>query len=484
MNVAFIAPYGGKQKFQAVYDAIIAAIEHAGVTVISPEKSEAYHSALDADSRLRDAAKAHYEFIRKAIIDSDAVIVEASWEDFRVGHETSLALLYRKPVLALSQSLDLNRYIHHPGFHGIKYTANEIPRIVETFLTRVQSDYLNVDYHHRNRPTIWPTKPRSIGTIVVFGGVLADIFNRVPTIPREDEVVLSSAFKILLGGKATNAAVAMARMDNEVLICGRVGHDMMGSDLESILIHEGIKTDFLARDIARPTGTVTLAVDDRAKYSTIVHEAASVLITKEAVDNLFEDVDEGKLHLSLVYLTLEPPPEIVAYIIREATKRQVFVFCDAAPHTRPLDLSLLPLVDIVAPNQLEAKAMTNIEVRNSSSARQAVDMLAKHGAKRVIITMGEQGGYYYDVSASPSLISFDAFKVKAIDEAAAGDAFRAAIVSELLHSGDAQTALTKARIAGAFAVTRFGSYDSMPTSEELALFSQRSTLRSDIRQAG
>jgi ribokinase len=463
MNIAVIVPFPGKQKYQAEYDAIIKAIEQHGDTVLSPEKSRAYHQGLAREAKLRDTPKAHYEFIRKSIIDSDAVIVEVSWEDFQVGHETTLALLYRKPVLALSQSTEHGKYVHHPDFYGVKYTPPELPALITTFLEKVRKQ------HAGNNQAAVAFNPKR-KTVAVFGGVYADIFNSVARIPHENEVELSDNFKISLGGKATNAAVALARLGDEIFICGRIGHDTMGSDLEAILIHEGIKTDFLQQDRQAITGTVTLAVDKRAKYSTIVHEAANVRITRQDVDRLFREVDAGRLRLDCVYVTLEPQKDMVDYIVREAAKRRLFVFCDAAPHIRPLDTELLPFINIVAPNQLEAQAITGLAVANRSSAAQAGDRLRQAGAKQVIITIGDKGAYYQDQQGSTFI---KALRVPAIDEAAAGDAFRASFVHALIHKRPLATALEQASRAGAYAVTRFGSYDSMPTVAELKAFERQ-----------
>ncbi len=464
MNIAVIVPYAGKQKYQPVYDSIIDAVEHNGGHVLSPEKDEKYKAILSRDARLRDPARAHYEFIRKGIIDSDAVIVEVTHEDFKMGHETTLALLYRKPVLALSQSFDFGTYIHHPGFYGVQYKPDELPEVIKTFLKTVAEQRKTAGKLRHNQQ---PPRKRA-KTIVVFGGVYADIFNQVGEIPKANEVILSAAFKVSLGGKATNAAVALARMGNEVFICGRLGHDSLGSDLESSLIYEGIKTDFLHQDAAAETGTVTLAVDKHAQFSTIVHEAANVLITKESVDALFHDVDAGKLQVDCIYLTLEQQPDIIDYVIREASKRKLFIFCDAAPHTRPLDDTLLPLVDILAPNQLEAKAMTDIDVRTGADAVDAIDSLSQKGAKQIILTMGKLGAQYRD--AEGKLYAIKAVPVQAIDEAGAGDAFRAAFVHNILRNHNAPESLEAANAAGAYAVTHFGSYDSMPSLKQLAAF--------------
>jgi ribokinase len=191
------------------------------------------------------------------------------------------------------------------------------------------------------------------------------------------------------------------------------------------------------------------------------------------VDKLFHEVDQDKLHLDCVYLTLEPQAEMVKYIIEEAARRHVFLFCDAAPHVRPLDLKLLPLIDIIAPNELEAKALTGITVQDRSSALQACQFLEAHGTSKCLITVGERGAYYYEAGL---LTHIPAVQVQAIDEAGAGDAFRAAFVYELLRTKNTTAALEQGRLAGAHAVLHFGSYDSMPTREDLAVLTREAAL--------
>ncbi len=469
MKVAFIVPYEGKKVYQQAYDQILSAIETNGGLVLSPEKTDEYGHALATGLPTHDLSRSHYEFIRKSIIDSDVVIVEASYEDFRVGHETTLALIYRKPVLVMAQHLDFGKFIYHPNLTGIHYYPTQVAQIIKDFLDAAISQpqqhpqaRIPNTYHQPYKPV---RKPK---IIAVFGGIYADIFNKVSRIPRENEVSLSSDFKISLGGKATNAAVAMARLGNKVIMLGQLGHDSTAVDLEATLIYESINTDFISRNSAHPTGTVVLAVDKNAQYSTVVHEAANIQIELTHIDNFFKEIDHNTLKLDCLYLTLEAQPAAIDYIIREACKRNIFIFCDAAPHARPLNSQLLSLINIIAPNQIEAEAMTGIVVDDQAAAHQAAMDLTRKGARQTIITLGDQGVYWN--SADSNSYCLPALPVKAIDEAGAGDAFRGAFISELLSSKNTINALRFGIRAGAFAVTRFGSYDSMPTHDELAFF--------------
>lgn len=137
MKIFFTTPINGKQKYQKYINEVIRAIESCGASVVSPEKDDQYRKAF-SDRNIKEFGnrnRVHYEFIRQGIASSDAVIFEASHEDFRVGHEVTLALMYGKSVLVLSQLQDYSKYITHERLVGKKYhDVKDIKRHVTHFV--------------------------------------------------------------------------------------------------------------------------------------------------------------------------------------------------------------------------------------------------------------------------------------------------------------------------------------------------------------
>lgn len=76
--------------------------------------------------------------IRKAILNSDAVVFEASYPSFRLGFETFYALTVQKPVLVLSKNRDYAGLIDQPHFFGAQYTDFTLPDEIEKFLRHVK----------------------------------------------------------------------------------------------------------------------------------------------------------------------------------------------------------------------------------------------------------------------------------------------------------------------------------------------------------
>ena len=208
-------------------------------------------------------AEHHYNFIRQSIASSDAVIVESSYQDFQIGHETTLALLYNKPVLCLSQIVDHSKFITHPLFNAVRYIPGKETEHVTSFLSLI-AQQAAPDITLSSHKTEYGSE-KSGRSILVVGGIYVDIFSHVDTTPRINEVVYSDRAQFELGGKASNAAVALARLGNEVHMHGRSGNDSLANLVESGFIAEEVVIDDVYRDMHTNTGTVLLNVDKDAK---------------------------------------------------------------------------------------------------------------------------------------------------------------------------------------------------------------------------
>lgn len=136
MRIFFTTPFSGKQYFQPFIDEALAVLKKSRAIVISPENPELYAKTIhDYELRGLQFSKAHYAFIANGIAEADIVIIEASQESLRVGHEVTLALLYGKPTLLLSQNKNYANYISHELLTGAQYkTKRELRTHVDAFI--------------------------------------------------------------------------------------------------------------------------------------------------------------------------------------------------------------------------------------------------------------------------------------------------------------------------------------------------------------
>lgn len=470
MKIFFIAPYLGKQKYQKDYDKIIALIESTGAEVISAEKSQEYQDSF-AEANIKkygSRERVHYEFIRQGVLRADGLVVEASFNDLRVGHEMTLALLYKKPVLCLSQNLDYGKYIEHEYFRAYLYSQKNLKEITLKWLSSV-SDRIKArrSLGYRVTERKWGTqKTGAQKQIAVLGAVNIDMVTKVSMIPKVDEVVISEGLKLVPGGKATNAAIGMSRLGEKIWMLGKIGNDFFGESLRDIFKREEIDAQSVVTDSFIPTGTTMINVDSRGKNTIIVNEDANIKINQQAIKDFLRQVDEGKIIIDCFYITLEPLPEIVAYAIKEFYKRKITIFCDAAPTSRPLNRKLYPFIDFLSCNELEAEAMTGVKVVDEKNAELAAQKLKQSGAKTIIVTLGEMGS----VLLADKAKYYPGLKVMTVDETGAGDAFRAGFVTEYLETKDLDKAMLMGNKVGAFTVTRLGVYEALPTRDDLGFF--------------
>src|SRR5258708_24433256 len=97
--------------------------------------------------------------------------------------------------------------------------------------------------------------------------------------------------------------------------------------------------------------------------------------------------------------------------------RGALTILNPAP-VRPLPDSVLQLVDILTPNQSEARGLAGRSPADAIDTAEVARELIRRGVKQVVMTLGEQGALI--VTAS-SLLQVPALRMPAVDTTGAGD---------------------------------------------------------------
>ncbi len=120
---------------------------------------------------------------------------------------------------------------------------------------------------------------------------------------------------------------------------------------------------------------------------------------------------------------------------------------------------LLRLVDVITPNEEEAKALTGLE-----NAEAAARSLSEMGPSQVILTLGEEGVLYL-THGEPFYVP--SFRVNPVDTTGCGDAFNGALACALAEGRGLEEAVRFAAAAGALAATVKGAQEAMPSRGEI-----------------
>lgn len=291
-------------------------------------------------------------------------------------------------------------------------------------------------------------------SIIVFGSINIDLVAKTPRLPLPGETIIGSNFLTTGGGKGANQAVAAARLGVSTHMIGRVGNDNFGEELLTNLQSFGLNTDNISIDQNSHSGVAIIAVDDGGQNNIIVIPGAN---------NHLGDADIERLQKLLpgatsLLLQLEIPLEVVHRAALIACEAGVRVILDPAPARSDLPLELYPLIDTIAPNEVEASQLVGFAVHDTETAIKAAKKLQERGVKNAIVKLGDRG--VVAVTADRTLF-VPAFAVEAIDTVGAGDAFNGGLAAALDAGLSLEEAVVWGAAAGALCVTKMGAQVAM-----------------------
>ena len=300
--------------------------------------------------------------------------------------------------------------------------------------------------------------------VCVLGSINMDVVLGVNKIPRLGETVLSNGVKKNPGGKGANQAVAAARLGANVFMIGKVGRDSNGDHLVKKLKADGINTDYVGIEADKPTGTAIIAVDCEGNNSIIVDPGSNMSIDENEIDAAESIIKSS----DIIVAQFETPIAATLRAFKIAKENNVFTLLNPAPVSHVPD-ELFKFTDLIVPNETEAEALTGIAVKDMDSAKRAAAEFQRYGVEYVVITLGSRGAAIISKDKAEII---DAYKVKAVDTTAAGDAFIGACASRLckykcLKYEYVKDAVVFGNKVSSIAVQRHGAQPSLPFIDEV-----------------
>jgi ribokinase len=167
---------------------------------------------------------------------------------------------------------------------------------------------------------------------------------------------------------------------------------------------------------------------------------------------------------------LEIPFETIERIAVICAENQTPFVLNPAP-ARDIPEALLPMIDILTPNEVELSQISGMPSGTLEEVTIAAQSLCNQGVGTVVTTLGSRGCL---IVAKTSTEFIESFKVAAVDTTAAGDVFNGALVAELVRGEAISDAAKVACAAAAIAVTEKGAIASIPDRDGvLAFMSER-----------
>lgn len=307
--------------------------------------------------------------------------------------------------------------------------------------------------------------------VVVLGASTTDMNMRLGELPKAGETRLGSGFFMAPGGKGANQAIAARRAGAEVLFLTAFGDDDLSRNVMEHDRAEGIDLTYAKIIVGGFCGVALILVDDQGRNLIGIDPGANFQLTPADIDALPPSVFARG---SILLASLEVPIPVVVRAVQRARRAGMTVVLNPAPAVdRDLLAEILPLVDILTPNDDETRQLIPPTVVTAThrkledlpaqeSWRETLvyaEMLVRHGSPRVLVTLGEHGCAIVQADSVGVHLVFmiPGIQVDVVDTVGAGDAFNGAFAAALAEGKTVLGAACWANAAAALSVQKPGA---------------------------
>ncbi|PXW84722.1 fructokinase [Nitrosomonas sp. Nm84] len=289
--------------------------------------------------------------------------------------------------------------------------------------------------------------PTQAETILLFGEVLADIF--------DDRKVF--------GGAPFNVARHLQAFGLHPVLITRTGDDELRRELLAVIKDAGMDDFGIQLDVSHPTGQVMVHMEERKHRFEILPEQA------------YDYIHAGITHM----ITLAVRPQLIYFGTlaqrgaKSAQALSALIRSSDAP--RLLDINLrkpwydaptiersLRRANLVKINQEELDILTSLFQLSGQNEVQNVDALIRgFGLDSVLVTCGEQGAWQLDSEGKVESVDGSSSSRPLVDTVGAGDGFASVYILGVLRGWPTKLTLLR---ANAFAATLCEIQGAIPDS--------------------
>lgn len=292
--------------------------------------------------------------------------------------------------------------------------------------------------------------------VCCFGSLNIDNVFSVNDFVRPKETISSTKVEVFPGGKGLNQAVALAKAGADVYMAGAVGKD------GQILLDTCDQYN-LNRTLVQVTegysGAAFIQVNQVGENCIVLSAGANHEIDKEYIDKVLSNFDKGDI------LLIQNEINNIHYIIEKAVTKKMIIAFNPSPFNELINTYQLDLIDYFILNEVEGGELTNVDEHSEILE----SLINKFPKANIILTLGEKGVYFGN---KDTVIKQEAKRVKAVDSTGAGDTFTGYFLASISKGEAIESALYKASVAAAIAVTRKGATSSIPSLEEVSCYKQ------------
>ena len=300
--------------------------------------------------------------------------------------------------------------------------------------------------------------------VAVLGSINMDVIAYLDRLPKPGETLHGSGYKMGLGGKGANQAVAARKLGRIVYFIGRIGLDSFGDAARAELTAYDVDLSHIRRDENSATGIAIIKVGEGGQNMISVIAGANDAVNEGDATEARHALQQARVLL----LQLEVPLAASLAAARIVRSKGGTVILDPAPAPKqPFAPDVIAAIDIITPNESEAAGLLGWQPTTPDEALRAARELKAKGFRTALVKLGAKGVAF----SGPKEEGFvPPFKVDAIDTVAAGDSFNGGLACALDEEMSLAEAVRFAAACGALSTTKKGASAAAPTRAEVDAF--------------
>lgn len=256
------------------------------------------------------------------------------------------------------------------------------------------------------------------------------------------------------GGAPMNVAYHLQQLGVSTTLISRIGKDIWGDKLISLLKQQGIESQFIQVDQDHSTGIVNahLKENNQVEYDIVYPVAWDFISMQDDFVSLLKGAEY------FVFGSLAARNEVsrnTLFQLLDAANKKVLDINLRPPHfDKATIISLLERADMLKLNDHEIRLISGWFNSYTDMKDQLKSLQDQFHLKTILVTRGENGAL---VNHKGVLSEHNGYKVKVEDTIGSGDAFLAGYLFQMSDNKTPEEALKFANALGAFIATQQGA---------------------------
>ncbi|MBO0959868.1 winged helix-turn-helix transcriptional regulator [Neobacillus sp. MM2021_6] len=283
---------------------------------------------------------------------------------------------------------------------------------------------------------------REESAIVCIGGANTD---RKARTNQKVRLYSSNPVKITeaCGGVARNVAESLSRLGLTTSLMACVGDDKEGNWILKETKSQGVDVSQVWVLPTEQTGTFTTLLDITGES---VVSMADMNIYEKLTTSMFEEKWSHISASTAVFLDTNIPEECIRYVIKRCSDVHIPIYIEPVSPVKARKLpARLDGVELLILNREEAETLTDMKIDAVKDCLTACEKLSQRGVQKAMITLADQGVYYFSTKESGHLLPF---KRDVVDVTGAREAFASCAIYGIMN-GESLVRACQLGLAGA-----------------------------------